>query len=174
MAWHQGYLRCVPDGIVVGNSPYFSEKARETLHDIVTYVFSPLFFVSIGLKVNFISNFNLTIVLFVLAISIIGKVLGGFIGARLSGFKRNKAIAVGFGMNARGSQEIVLGLVALQAKIIDEKIFVGLVVMTFVTILMAGPMIKYFLRRHESVNGATTSPAKTTQEEIPSAVPQVN
>jgi Kef-type K+ transport system membrane component KefB len=140
-------------GIAIGNSPYFSEKAKDTLHDIVTYVFSPLFFVSIGLKVNFVSNFDWVIVLFVLAISIFGKVLGGFIGARLSGFKQNKAIAVGFGMNARGSQEIVLGLVALQAKIIDEKIFVGLVVMTFVTILMAGPGIRYFLRRHEVING---------------------
>jgi Kef-type K+ transport system membrane component KefB len=155
-------------GIVVGNSPYFSEKAKETLHDIVTYVFSPLFFVSIGLKVNFVSNFNLTIVVFVLAISIIGKLLGGYIGARLSGFKQNKSMAVGFGMNARGSQEIVLGLVALQAKIIDEKIFVGLVVMTFVTILMAGPMIRYFLRRHEAIHGAPEQlPARKEIESAP-------
>ncbi len=137
-------------GVTVGNSPYFSEKAKETFHDIVTYVFSPLFFVSIGLKVNFVTNFDLSIVLLVLAISISGKILGGYVGARLSGFKPNKAIAVGFGMNARGSQEIVLGLVALQAKIIDEKLFVGLVIMTFVTIVMAGPGMKYFLRKHDN------------------------
>lgn len=137
-------------GVAVGNSPYFSEKAKETFHDIVTYVFSPLFFVSIGLKVNFVTNFDLAIVVFVLAISIAGKIFGGYIGARLSGFKNNKAIAVGFGMNARGSQEIVLGLVALQAKIIDEKIFVGLVIMTFVTIVMAGPGIKYFLSKQDN------------------------
>ncbi|MFI5135149.1 MAG: cation:proton antiporter [Chitinophagales bacterium] len=153
-------------GIAIGNSPYFGEKAKESLHDIVTYIFSPLFFVSIGLKVNFVSNFNLTIVLFVLGISIFGKLLGGYIGARLSGFKPNKSMAVGFGMNARGSQEIVLGLVALQAKIIDEKIFVGLVVMTFVTILMAGPMIRFFLRRHEAIHGAPEEKQALSQEEI--------
>ena len=156
-------------GVTVGNSPYFSEKAKETFHDIVTYVFSPLFFVSIGLKVNFVTNFDLTIVALVLAISVTGKILGGYIGARLSGFKTNKAIAVGFGMNARGSQEIVLGLVALQAKIIDEKLFVGLVIMTFVTIVMAGPGMKYFLRKHDhrvgnkvisNVGGATAIGAK--------------
>lgn len=151
-------------GVTVGNSTHFSEKARETFHDIVTYVFSPLFFVSIGLKVNFVSNFDLGIVVFVLTISVIGKVVGGFIGARLSGFKTNKAMAVGFGMNARGSQEIVLGLVALQAKIIDEKIFVGLVVMTFVTILMAGPAIRYFLRRHEVIH---PTPAEGTAHVSP-------
>jgi Kef-type K+ transport system membrane component KefB len=147
-------------GVAVGNSPHFSEKAKDTFHDIVTYVFSPLFFVSIGLKVNFVANFDLTIVLFVLAISITGKILGGYMGARLSGFKRNKAVAVGFGMNARGSQEIVLGLVALQAKIIDEKIFVGLVVMTFVTIVMAGPGIRYFLERSEAAVKPEPMPGK--------------
>lgn len=149
-------------GVAVGNSVSFSEKAKETFHDIVTYVFSPLFFVSIGLKVNFVANFDLTIVAVVLAISIAGKLLGGYIGARLSGFKSDKAIAVGFGMNARGSQEIVLGLVALQAKIIDEKIFVGLVIMTFITIVMAGPGIRYFIRRQESsaINKSVGNPEK--------------
>ena len=37
----------------------------------------------------------------------------------------------------------------LQAKIIDEPIFVGLVVMTVVTILMAGPLMKYYLGKEE-------------------------
>lgn len=155
-------------GVAVGNSPYFSEKAKETFHDIVTYVFSPLFFVSIGLKVNFVANFDLSIVAFVLAISIAGKILGGYIGARLSGFKSNKAIAVGFGMNARGSQEIVLGLVALQAKIIDEKIFVGLVIMTFVTIVMAGPGIKYFLARQHN---KPSDSAIRKPEEVSTGIP---
>ncbi len=155
-------------GVAVGNSPYFSEKAKETFHDIVTYVFSPLFFVSIGLKVNFVTNFDLAIVVFVLAISIAGKIFGGYIGARLSGFKNNKAIAVGFGMNARGSQEIVLGLVALQAKIIDEKIFVGLVIMTFVTIVMAGPGIKYFLAKQDN---RPSDSAIRKPEEVVSSMP---
>lgn len=155
-------------GVAVGNSPYFSDKAKETFHDIVTYVFSPLFFVSIGLKVNFVTNFDLAIVVFVLAISIAGKIFGGYIGARLSGFKNNKAIAVGFGMNARGSQEIVLGLVALQAKIIDEKIFVGLVIMTFVTIVMAGPGIKYFLAKQDN---RPSDSAIRKPEEVVSSMP---
>jgi Kef-type K+ transport system membrane component KefB len=68
----------------------------------------------------------------------------------MSGMSRNESYAVAFGMNARGSQEIVLGTLALQAKIIDEPIFVGLVVMTVVTILIAGPLMKYFLAKEEA------------------------
>ncbi|HXL54845.1 MAG TPA: cation:proton antiporter, partial [Chitinophagaceae bacterium] len=62
-----------------------------------------------------------------------------------SGLNKNESLAIAFGMNARGSQEIVLGMLALQAKIIDERIFVGLVVMTMVTILIAGPLMKFYL-----------------------------
>lgn len=136
-------------GVAVGDSQKFNPKSKEMLHQFVANLLAPLFFVAIGLRVNFIKDFDPFICAFVLLIACIGKLLGGFIGARLSGFKTNKAIAVGFAMNARGSMEIVLGLLALQAGIINEKIFVGLVVMTFVTILIAGPALRYFLDRHD-------------------------
>ncbi len=141
-------------GVAVGDSKRFTDEAKETLHLFVVNLLAPLFFVSIGLRVNFIQDFDLFICFFILIIASIGKLLGGFIGARLSGFKTNKAIAVGFAMNARGSMEIVLGMLALQAGIINEKVFVGLVVMTFVTILIAGPALRYFLNRHERLSPA--------------------
>lgn len=135
-------------GVAVGDSRNFSRKAKDMLHEFVSNLLAPLFFVSIGLRVNFIKDFDVFICIFVLSIACLGKLIGGFIGARLSGFKTNKAIAVGFAMNARGSMEIVLGILALQAGIINEKVFVGLVVMTFVTILIAGPSMRYYLNRH--------------------------
>jgi Kef-type K+ transport system membrane component KefB len=95
--------------------------------------------------VNFVSNFDLSIVLIIIAIGCIGKLVGAGLGSRLSGLNKNESIAIAFGMNARGSQEIVLGMLALQAKIIDEKIFVGLVIMTIVTILMSGPIMNFYL-----------------------------
>ncbi len=134
-------------GIAVGDSEHFSHRTKEMLHDIVTYIFAPLFFVSIGFRVNFLENFDWGIIGFILAISILGKISGGFIGARIGKFSKNEAMAIGFAMNARGSQEIVLGLIALNAGIINDQVFVGLVVMTFVTIMMAGPLMKYFLDR---------------------------
>ncbi len=136
-------------GVAVGDSNHFSHRTREMLHDIVTYIFAPLFFVSIGFRVSFTENFDLTVISFILLISILGKLIGGYVGARMGKFSHNESMAIGFTMNARGSQEIVLGLIALNAGLITEKIFVGLVVMTFVTIMMAGPMMKYFLKREK-------------------------
>lgn len=49
---------------------------------------------------------------------------------------KNESVAVAFGMNARGSQEIVLGLIALQAKIITGPVFEGLVLRTVITMVI--------------------------------------
>jgi Kef-type K+ transport system membrane component KefB len=137
-------------GVAIGDSKYFPERLQNILHQFVVNIIAPLFFASIGLRVNFVTNFNLEIVAIILFIACVAKLIGAGVGSRMSGLSKNESYAVAFGMNARGSQEIVLGTLALQAKIIDEPIFVGLVVMTVVTILIAGPLMKYYLGKHES------------------------
>jgi len=136
-------------GVAIGDSKYFPERLQSILHQFVVNIIAPLFFASIGLRVNFVTNFNIEVVTIILLIACVAKVIGAGVGSRMSGMSKNESYAVAFGMNARGSQEIVLGTLALQAKIIDEPIFVGLVVMTVVTILMAGPLMKYYLGKEE-------------------------
>ena len=154
-------------GIAVGDSKHFSDSTQNVLQQFVVYIISPLFFASVGLRVNFVTNFDLTVVSIILGIACIAKIVGAGVGARISGLKKNESMAVAFGMNARGSQEIVLGMVALQAKIIDERIFVGLVVMTMVTILIAGPLMKYYLQLHmkdnDEMNSEFDIPVSTTK-----------
>lgn len=134
-------------GVAIGDSKYFKERYQHVLHEFVVNLMAPLFFASIGLRVNFVANFNLEVVLIILAISCIAKIVGAGLGSKMSGMTNNESLAVAFGMNARGSQEIVLGSLALSAGIIDEPIFVGLVVMTVVTILIAGPLMKHFYNK---------------------------
>jgi Kef-type K+ transport system membrane component KefB len=136
-------------GIAVGDSEFFTERHKLILHQFTVNIIAPLFFASVGLRLNFIANFNLEVVAIILAIACIAKLLGAGIGGRISGMNKNESIAVAFGMNARGSQEIVLGLLALQAKIIDEKVFEGLVVMTVVTIIISGPIMKYYFLKDQ-------------------------
>lgn len=134
-------------GIAFGDSVHLREQAREIIHQFVTNFFAPLFFVSIGLKVNFIENFDLSIVLIVLVLAFAGKVIGASIGARLGGMSRNHAIAVGFGMNARGAMEIILGTLALNAGLISKPIFVALIIMALVTSLSTAPLMRKFIDR---------------------------
>jgi Kef-type K+ transport system membrane component KefB len=138
-------------GIAVGDSEYFSERHQLVLHQFTVNIMAPLFFASIGLRLNFVANFNLEIVSIIVAIACIAKLIGTVIGSRMSGMSKNESIAVAFGMNARGSQEIVLGLLALQAKIIDEKVFEGLVVMTVLSVIISGPIMKYYFLKDQNL-----------------------
>ncbi len=45
-------------GVALGDSEHFSERAKEIVHQFINNIFAPLFFVSIGLRVNFIVNFD--------------------------------------------------------------------------------------------------------------------
>lgn len=132
-------------GIAFGDSVHLREQAREIIHQFVTNFFAPLFFVSIGLKVNFIENFDLSIVSIVMILAFVGKVFGATMGARIGGMSKNHSLAVGFGMNARGAMEIILGTLALNAGLISKPIFVALVIMALVTSLTSGPMMKKFI-----------------------------
>jgi Kef-type K+ transport system membrane component KefB len=132
-------------GIAIGDSVHLNEKTRDIIHQFITNIFAPLFFVSIGFKVDFFLNFDLTLSLLVLGIAIGTKLLGAGLGAYWGGLKIKESLAVGFGMNARGAMEIVLGLLALQAGLINEQLFVALVVMAVVTSIIAGPMLKFLL-----------------------------
>ncbi len=132
-------------GICFGDSVHFNDKTREIINHFITNIFAPLFFVSIGLKVNFIKNFDLETVAFVLVVSYIAKVFGVGIGAYSSGLSKSESLAIGFGMNARGAMEIILGLLALEAGVINEKMFVALVIMAIVTSITSGPLMKWAL-----------------------------
>jgi len=134
-------------GVALGDSEHFSERAKEIVHQFINNVFAPLFFVSIGLRVNFILNFDLGLTLIILAIAFVGKIVGSGLGTRLGGFSWKESLAAGFGMNARGAMEIILGIIALENGLINEKVFVSLVIMALVTSMTSGPLMKWSLSR---------------------------
>lgn len=134
-------------GVALGNSPHLHEKTRATIADFVNSFFAPLFFASIGLSVDFVSSFDAWVVIVVLVAACAGKILGCWGGARLAGMESREAWAVGYALNARGMMEIVLGLTALKAGLIGERLFVALVVMAIVTSVMSGPLIQRVLGR---------------------------
>lgn len=132
-------------GIAFGDSVHLQDREREIIYQFVTNVFAPLFFVSIGFKVNFIQNFDLPLVLLVFFLAVGCKVFGAALGGYIGGLSKRESLAVGFGLNARGAMEIILGTLALNVGLIDSKMFVALVVMALVTSMISGPLMKRFL-----------------------------
>jgi Kef-type K+ transport system membrane component KefB len=134
-------------GVALGDSEHLSERAKEIIHQFINNIFAPLFFVAIGLKVNFITNFDWALTLAIIAIAFVGKIIGSGLGTRLGGFTWRESIAASFGMNARGAMEIILGLVALENGLINERVFVSLVIMALITSITSGPLMKWVLRK---------------------------
>lgn len=133
-------------GAAIGDSPCLRERTRTTIHHFVSFFFAPVFFASIGLKVNFISHFDLPLVLMVIGVTCVCKFAGGALGARWGGMPRREAAAVGFAMVSVGAMGIIVGMLALEADIIRQRLFVALVIMAIVTSMMSGPAMRIILK----------------------------
>lgn len=133
-------------GVAIGDSPHLRQRSRTTIEQFVSSIFAPIFFASIGLRVNFFTNFDLLLFIVIMVVGTLGKVIGCGFGARWCGVPVREALAIGFGMNARGAMEIILGLLALQMGLIDERLFVSLVVLALMTSLTSGTVIQWILQ----------------------------
>lgn len=134
-------------GVAMGDSSHLQQRTRATVEQFIASVFAPLFFASIGLRVDFVANFDAPLVAIILVVACAGEAIGSGLGAKLAGFPNRQAIAIGFALNARGAMEIVLAMLALQAGVIGERLFVALVIMALVTSIVAGPLMQWVLRR---------------------------
>ena len=128
-------------GVAFGDSEYLTEKAKEILHQFINNIFAPIFFVSIGLKVNFFEAFDLGIVGVVVIVGFLTKYFGAYLGSRFAGIRRKDAAVIGFGMSTRGSMDIILGLIALETGLITESLFIGLVILALLSSISSGPMM---------------------------------
>lgn len=135
-------------GIALGDSVHLNERAREIIHQFVTNIFAPLFFVSIGLHVNFVQHFDLSLTILVFVIACFGKIIGAGLGSYMGGLDFRNSMAVGFGMNARGAMEIILGTIAYKAGIIEENLYVALIVMAMLTSISSAPLMKWAMRNN--------------------------
>ncbi len=131
------------------------ERQREA-HDALGHVvmsFAPIFFISMGMSANFLTHFDLPLVLVILIVACVSKVGAVLLGAKAAGMPLDREVwAIGAGLNARGATGIILAGVGLANGVIDERIFVAIVVMALVTSLMAGPIMSRLLGQRPALS----------------------
>ncbi len=133
-------------GAALGDSVHLRERTRVTIEHFISSIFAPLFFAGIGLHVNFRAHFDGLLVLKVLALTVACKLAGGYLGARWGRMPAREAWAVGFAMVSVGAMGIIVGLIALQAGIIGQRLFVALVIMAMATAMLSGPALRLILK----------------------------
>jgi Kef-type K+ transport system membrane component KefB len=96
--------------------PETHQDVHRKVSGITKGFLAPLFFASIGLHLDLEAVGRVPVfVAMLIAAAAVGKILGSGLPARLLGFSRREAAAIGFGMNARGAVELVIADVALRA-----------------------------------------------------------
>lgn len=138
-------------GILFGELPRLPERVRDRVGSMAIGVFAPIFFGVAGLKVNLLRLAEprlLCVAAAALAIAVVGKVAGAYLGARLVGRRDHwTALALGAGLNARGGVQIIVATVGLDLGVLSQDLFTIIVVMAVATSLMAPPTLRWALAR---------------------------
>jgi Kef-type K+ transport system membrane component KefB/nucleotide-binding universal stress UspA family protein len=137
-------------GLLIGQSPILTRHIDEQLRGLTTALFMPVFFGLTGLHTDLRVLLDPTTALLALgliAIASIGKFGGAFLGASLNRMSRAEALALGFGMNARGSTEVIVATIGLSIGVLDQRLFALIVTMALVTTLMMPPTLRWALGR---------------------------
>ncbi len=137
-------------GILVGQSPILTRHIDEQLRGLITALFMPVFFGVAGLNADLRVLENPSLLLLALgfiAIASIGKFSGAFIGGALSGLTWRELLALGWGMNARGSTEVIVASLGLSMGALSQDLFTIIVTMAIVTTMAMPPMLRWALAR---------------------------
>jgi Kef-type K+ transport system membrane component KefB/nucleotide-binding universal stress UspA family protein len=137
-------------GVLIGESPILTEHIEEQLRGLVAAFFMPVFFGQAGISANLSilgqpQLLGLTVV--IILIASVGKFGGAFAGGKLSGLSFRQSLAVGCGMNARGSTEVIVATIGLSMAALTQSLYTMIVTMAVVTTMAMPPMLRAALRR---------------------------
>ncbi|WP_370567524.1 cation:proton antiporter [Lactobacillus sp. M0403] len=119
------------------------QKLQKSFTDIGYSLFIPIFFASIGLEMSITGIFKdglLFIVLFVG--SVISKLVGASVGAKVAGFSSSSAYQVGTGMISRGEMALVVAQIGLSNHLLAPAAYSTVVGVIVLTTLIAPIMLK--------------------------------
>lgn len=139
-------------GIMAGEARALSEKTRQIISQIVFSIFVPLFFSNIGLRINFIENFDLLILTFIIVIGILGRFIGAWLGCKLTKTRKENHLPIAIAHTPGGAMGIVVGLLAIENGLITQKVFIAIVVGAILSSIIYGPWLTWAIRRRKKIS----------------------
>jgi Kef-type K+ transport system membrane component KefB/nucleotide-binding universal stress UspA family protein len=137
-------------GILVGQSPILTRHIQEQMRGLIVALFMPVFFGMAGLSANLLALTSMNLLLLTIGLIIIasiGKFSGAVLGGRLGGLTLAESLAVGSGMNARGSTEVIIASFGLSMGALNQNLFTSIVTMAVVTTMVMPPMLRWSVAR---------------------------
>ncbi|MDR6725832.1 monovalent cation:proton antiporter-2 (CPA2) family protein [Paenibacillus amylolyticus] len=142
-----GIIGAFAAGIAISQTS-FKHEVETKLEPIAYGIFVPVFFVSIGLNVQFDGvGSQIWFIVVISLIAIVTKLLGGGAGALLTGFDRKSSVAIGAGMISRGEVALIIASTGLASGLLDSEYFTSVVIMVIITTLVTPPLLKITFSR---------------------------
>ena len=139
-------------GSVFANTTLQDDFSKGARH--LAAVFTPIFFVSLGLQVDFpavATQFGLIPFAIVLTVIAVGtKVVGCSLPARLAKMTVREAVAIGWGMAPRGEVGLVVAFTALSSGVIGDALFSMLVFVLILVTILPTPIFRRALKAVEA------------------------
>ncbi len=124
-------------GCLLRQVPRLRPPTIHRLETIALPIFAPIFFGSVGLKVDLHAVTSPKMLLIALAVATFGKLVGCTAGGLIGRMSFWESLSIGVAMNARGAMELVVALVGLNLGILNPAMFAIVVVIAIVTSFMA-------------------------------------
>lgn len=137
-------------GVLVGESPILSKQIDDQLRGFITAFMMPIFFGMSGLSADLTILKDPALALFtvgLVAIASLGKFGGAFSGGMISGLSTRESLALGCGMNARGSTEVIVATIGLTMGALSQNLYTMIVTMAVLTTMAMPPMLRWGLGR---------------------------
>jgi Kef-type K+ transport system membrane component KefB/nucleotide-binding universal stress UspA family protein len=137
-------------GILIGESPILTRHIDEELRGLIIAFFMPVFFGTAGLSADLTiltDPMILALTAGLIVIASIGKFGGAFAGGKLGGLTWPESLALGCGMNARGSTEVIIATIGLSMGALSQNLFTMIVAMAVITTMAMPPTLRWALSR---------------------------
>ncbi|MBT8138654.1 MAG: cation:proton antiporter [Gammaproteobacteria bacterium] len=127
------------EGIKLQYSKDFKEGA-----EFVRILFAAIFFVSLGvlLDVSALDRHLLGFLAAITVFALLSKIIGCGLPARFLGYDNRESLAIGIGMAPRGEVSMVIALLGLNLGIIEQPLYVVIVLMSVLTTLVTPPALR--------------------------------
>jgi Kef-type K+ transport system membrane component KefB len=139
-------------GIMAGEAQALSERTRNVISQMVNSVFVPLFFASIGLRIDFLGNFDIFLAVFILGIGVFGRYLGAWIGVLFSRQSRADRHLISIAHIPGGEMQIVVSMLALELGLLTETVFVAVVFGAIGSTIIIGPWMARALEKRKEIS----------------------
>lgn len=135
-------------GLMLSDS--INRKIDHKIHAISYGVFIPVFFIMLGVEMNFQAILNPASIILILTIIlalIVSKLFSGWLGGRLTGHNNQNSLIIGASTLPQLSSSLAAAYTANELNLISNEVMISFIILSIVTTLTTPLILNYALKK---------------------------